>query len=278
MSGTVQLASTCKDVLCSGIVGKCEMPDNLTKFATPQVSGPPVAREVVVLVHGLAASRTLLKPLEWHLRQGGYETLNWGYPSIRGEIASLSESFSQRLRELCEDSTTHRFHLVTHSMGSIIARAALANAKFGRLGRVVMLGPPHGGSRVATNLSSVLGWLCKPLTQLSDRPDSFVNTLAEPVGHEVGIIAAARDRVVCIESTCLSRQTDHIIVDSGHTSMLFRRDVWHLVETFLHRGRFERQLRPYVAHPFPEQSSKIRRRRRQFPTALIRGAHEHRDC
>lgn len=199
-------------------------------------------REMVVLVHGLAASRYMLRPLERQLQRSGYETLNWAYPSIRGEIAALSETFARRLQRLSEDSAIRRFHLVTHSMGSIIARAAIANAKFERLGRIVMLGPPHRGSRVAANLSKLLGWLCRPLAQLSDDPDSFVNNLPEPVGYEIGIIAAARDRVVHIESTRLSHQADHIVVDSGHTSMLFREDVSHLVESFLGHGTFRSSM------------------------------------
>ena len=33
---------------------------------------------------------------------------------------------------------------------------------------------------------------------------------------------------------------DHIIVDSGHSSMLFRKDVRQLVESFLRRGSFSK--------------------------------------
>lgn len=198
-------------------------------------------RELVVLIHGLAANRAMLKPLERHIKQGGFETLNWGYRSVTGDIRQLGNSLAAQLREMDEDDRFERTHLVTHSMGSI-TRAALVQQRFPRLGRIVMLGPPHRGSRIAANCASMLGWLCKPLAQLSDDPDSLVNSLPEPEGYEIGIVAALHDRVVRIESTCLKTQKDHIVIRSGHTSMLFRREVAALVESFLRDGRFERQL------------------------------------
>ena len=189
----------------------------------------------------------MLRPLERSLKERGYQTYNWGYPSIRGEIQSLSEALGRELQQLEADTQIGRFHLVTHSMGSILARAALADKKFSRLGRVVMLGPPHGGSRVAANLARVFGRVCRPLAQLSDTPDSLVNSLPEPTGCEIGIIAAARDRVVRIENTRLSNQADHIVVNSGHASMLFRSETADLVDSFLRHGRFVRQRVPVPA-------------------------------
>lgn len=144
-------------------------------------------RELVVLIHGLAAHRAMLRPVERHLRQAGFETLNWGYRSIVGDISRLGESLAELLRELDGEDSLDRIHLVGHSMGSILARVALTRSDVKRLGRVVMLGPPNGGSTVATKLAPVLGWLCKPLKQLSDHPNSLVNTLPQSMDHEVGI-------------------------------------------------------------------------------------------
>jgi pimeloyl-ACP methyl ester carboxylesterase len=193
----------------------------------------------VVLVHGLASNRTMLRPLEQSLRSRGYNTVNWGYPSIRSEIRSQSAALARELNRV-NDASSEPIHLVTHSMGSILARVALDAHHFDKLGRVVMLGPPHRGSRVARKLARVLGWLCRPLKQLSDHPSSFVNSLAEPRGYEIGIIAASRDRVVRIEDTRLDAQTDHVIVNAGHTSMLFRQEVVALVDCFLQSGLFAR--------------------------------------
>ena len=75
----------------------------------------------------------------------------------------------------------------------------------------------------------------------------------EPFEHEAlpvlaeRIVAAARDRVVRIENTRLSNQADHIVVNSGHASMLFRSEVADLIDSFLRHGRFVRQGLPVPA-------------------------------
>ena len=129
--------------------------------------------------------------------------------------------------------------IVTHSMGSILVRAALSAGDYARVGRVVMLAPPHGGSRVATLFSGLLGSICKPLPQLRHTPESLVNNLPAPAGHDIGIIAASRDRMVHVEHTHLATQSDHIVVPGGHTTILFRPNVARLVKSFLHSGSFE---------------------------------------
>ncbi|MGE0760704.1 MAG: esterase/lipase family protein [Pirellulaceae bacterium] len=180
-------------------------------------------------------------PLERRIGRSGFRTLNWGYRSITGEIGRLSGVLATLLRELDERTDVNRYHLVTHSMGCILARAALGTSAPARLGSVVMLAPPNRGSTVATRLAPVLGWLCKPLIQLADGEDSFVNSLPVPQGLRIGVIAAAHDRMIRIADTVLTTQADHIVVPSGHTSMLFRPDVAALVAGFLRDGRFPRQ-------------------------------------
>ena len=110
-----------------------------------------------------------------------------------------------------------------------------------------MLGPPKRGSRVAAVLAQGLGWFCRPLAELSDAENSFVNTLAPPDGVDVGIIAASFDRVLSVESTHLPTERDHLVVPSGHTSMLFRSDVAEYTAAFLRQGHFG-QLQRSVGH------------------------------
>ena len=198
-------------------------------------------QDTVVLVHGLAASRLMMKPIETHLRQCGFDTLNWGYPSIRGDIERHARRLSKTLQQLEQSPAINKICLVTHSMGGIVARTALLQTRLEKVSRLVMLGPPNHGSRVATVLAQGLGWLCKPLSQLSDTDDSFVNQLPPPGGIEIGIIAALFDRVVAIDSTHLSTELEHRVIPSGHNSMLFRRDVASDVANFLSRGRFAAQ-------------------------------------
>lgn len=73
--------------------------------------GPAQRRETVVLVHGLAAGRAMLRPLERSLQQRGYQTFNWGYPSVRGEIQALSDALTQELIKLNADASVFRLEV-----------------------------------------------------------------------------------------------------------------------------------------------------------------------
>jgi hypothetical protein len=59
-----------------------------------------------------------------------------------------------------------------------------------------------------------------------------------PRDLELGIIAAAYDRVVSVRNTHLESETDHVVLPSGHGQLLFRSDVAEQVLSFLRDGRF----------------------------------------
>ncbi len=112
-----------------------------------------------------------------------------------------------------------------------------------------MLGPPNGGSPVARQLAPRLGAICPPLRELSDEADSYVNRLETSLELELGIIAAASDRVVRLPSTMLPGQSDHIVLPGRHGELPWRRDTRDEVVHFLRRGRFSdgRARRPMMA-------------------------------
>jgi len=196
------------------------------------------AAEIVVLVHGLAMHKLALWPLQRFLTRAGYATLNWGYPSIHRPIPLLAESLTSQLVRLEETDEFQQVHLVTHSMGSIIARQALSEGAVAKLQSLVMLGPPNQGSHVASFFAPGLSWLCPPLRQLSHHRQSYVNQLGVPERIDIGVIAAAHDRVVPVESTHLPGEVDHWVAPSGHNSMLLDRDVAEGVLNFLRHRRF----------------------------------------
>ena len=142
------------------------------------------------------------------------------------------------MADLESDERIRRIHFVTHSMGSIVTRAAILADCPQKLGRIVMLGPPNRGSHVARRLSGPLGWLCPPLRQLSDQQDSFVNQLPEYEEWEVGVIAAANDAVVARDATRLRYQRDWILLPGRHGLLPWRGETAEQVLSFLQDGRF----------------------------------------
>lgn len=137
--------------------------------------------------------------------------------------------------------TAGRFHLVTHSMGGIVARAVFNTWKFNKLGRVVMLAPPHAGSHIARRLSPWFSWLTPSLAQLSDECNSFVNQLPNTLltnQIEFGLVEARRDRVVPAGSVVIPGYDDYAIVDGHHGILPSYRRTGELVENFLVGGTF----------------------------------------
>ena len=87
---------------------------------------PNPSGETVVLVHGLAAHWLAMWPLARHLERRGFRVINWGYPSITRNIDEHARRLSELLAGFEWRDEGPRYHLVTHSMGSIIARTALS--------------------------------------------------------------------------------------------------------------------------------------------------------
>jgi pimeloyl-ACP methyl ester carboxylesterase len=180
----------------------------------------------------------MMNVLGHRLDRRGYLAKPWGYWNMRRSILEHGEAFSRELASLDADRAVGTIHLVTHSMGGIIARAALERYRPRKLGRFVMLAPPNRGSFVATAMAGLIGGMLKPVAELTTAPDSLVNSLGMPLGIDVGVIAASRDALVAPESTRPDVPHAHVTIPCLHSSLLFRRDAADLVAAFLASGAF----------------------------------------
>jgi pimeloyl-ACP methyl ester carboxylesterase len=204
----------------------------------PPVHASARGRECVSLVHGFFANQYMLALLGHRLKRHGYLATPWGYRNMRRSILEHADAFSRELARLDADRAVDTIHLVTHSRGGIIARAALERFRPQKLGRFVMLAPPNRGSFVANAAVGVLGGLFKPVAELTTGPESLVNSLGMPTGIDIGVIAASRDALVSPESTRPDVPHDHVTLPCLHSSLLFRRDAADLVAAFLATGEF----------------------------------------
>jgi alpha-beta hydrolase superfamily lysophospholipase len=201
-------------------------------------AAPEHPRECIVLVHGFLANKYMLSLLARRLRRHGYLTDAWGYWNMRCSLLVHAERFARELAVLDADPRIERVHVVGHSMGGIIGRAALDRSRPTKLGRFVMLAPPNRGSFVATATQSTFGRLLKPVAELATDPDSLVNRLPMPAGVEVGVIAAAHDALVTEASTHPDAPHAHVTLPTWHTGLLFRPETADLVAAFLATGSF----------------------------------------
>jgi pimeloyl-ACP methyl ester carboxylesterase len=189
----------------------------------------------VIFIHGFLSKRLLMKPLEWQVARRGFPTSLWGYASYSGSL----RKHAARLRPVLEqaNAANKNFHVVAHSMGSIVLRLALQEGPLPNLGRVVLMAPPNHGIPAA----KWVGLFFKGVSELSDDHKGLILQIQPNPSLELGIIAARYDWVVPPSRTLLAAQQDHICLVATHNSMLIQRAAARQVAEFLEKGQFARQ-------------------------------------
>jgi triacylglycerol lipase len=212
--------------------------------------------ETVVLLHGLGLGPWSMKRIEWALRSDGYHVLNIKYSSLKKDIAALAEETLAPV--FAHHDSKSPLYFVTHSMGSILLRKFLNDHPESiRPKRVVMMGPPNHGSEIIDFLQKfkVSEKIIGPAgIQLGTNSRSIPNGLSDFYGSELGVIAGSlsfnplfsklfgqrSDGRVSIKSTYLGGMTDHIVMRTSHTWMLWRKPVIRQIRAFLLTGKFEK--------------------------------------
>lgn len=208
------------------------------------------ARETVVLVNGLWLGDPALWLLARRLRQAGFDTYPFSYPSVRHNLRANAA----RLHEFLTRIPGETVHLVGYSLGGLVIRALFQFHPGQRPGRVVLLGSPQQGSRAALALSAsgfgrrLIGHSIADLNagvpQAWDWPAREIGAIAGSMslglGRVVSRLPGPNDGTVLVEEAAPAGIGERLVLHVSHAGLLLMPVVARQVLAFLRSGRFNR--------------------------------------
>lgn len=144
-------------------------------------------------------------------------------------------------------------HLVGHSLGGILIRALFHYHPDQKPGRIVTLGTPHQGCRVAQNLNRHRAWrwlmgrgvaqLLAGLPQTWPLPARDIGVISGNRSIGMGRVLyrglpAPNDGLLTVQETSLTNASAHRVLPTTHTGMIYAGVVAEQVNRFLCDGRF----------------------------------------
>lgn len=180
------------------------------RFQKLELAAPARKREkkAVFLVHGWGVRAVAMARLASALADEGFVVYNYDYPTSKQNIEDHSDIFLTLYRRILSADNPSDVFFVTHSMGGILLRAALARmneAECLRIEAIVMLGPPNRGSVLAfLGKNKLVRGMNASLADLMPTPDSYVRNIPPPPFlPPVGIVAGKYDGKVALCNTPL---------------------------------------------------------------------------
>ncbi|HZN32985.1 MAG TPA: lipase [Pirellulaceae bacterium] len=231
---------------------------------------PPLSGRAVVTLHGLIRSRDHMDGLGKFLaEEGKYHVVNVSYASTRRSLDDHALSLSRVLAGL---EGVEEIDFVGHSLGNLVVRRYLGEASQSeprwqvdpRIKRMVMLGPPNNGARLAVLFrnNELFGLVTGPSgKQLARSWDECQKTLATP-SFPFGILAGGSgndrglnplvpgddDLIVSVEETRLAGAADFRLLHCRHALLMDDPAARACVLAFLQHGYFtaEGERQPIV--------------------------------
>lgn len=110
-------------------------------------------RMPLLLVHGYQCNRGFWFWLRRRLEAAGWMVATHNLEPVLADIDAYAPALDKRIDEVLAATGARQVILVGHSMGGLASRAYLRRYGHGKVARMISLGSPHHGSRLAA-----LGW------------------------------------------------------------------------------------------------------------------------
>jgi pimeloyl-ACP methyl ester carboxylesterase len=240
---------------------------------------PPLDGRAVLTLHGLVRSREHMEGIGRFLEQEGHFTwVNVSYASTRRTLDEHAQSLARVVAGL---EGIDEIDFVCHSLGNLVVRRYLGEANEPqprwqpdpRIKRMVMLGPPNNGARLAEMFKNneLLGLIYGPSAKQLAREWSAAEKLLATPAFPFGIIAGGRgddrgvnplldgddDLIVSVAETRLPGAADFRVVPCLHGRLMDDTTVRGYALNFLQHGYFisAEQRQPITAPANPHGAS-----------------------
>jgi len=203
--------------------------------------------ESVVFVHGIWMMGIDMSLLKKRVRQCGYKTYQFSYPTVRRS----PEQNAKKLQEFVQNIESEKIHFVAHSLGGLVVRHLFALYPQQAAGNVITLGTPHRGSLIAMRLmryrwgrlilgKSVLHGLLGGVPQwhAPNKLGVIAGIGRIGIGRFFARFTEDNDGTVAVSETKIKGMTDYLVLDSAHMGFLFNKSVAKQVCAFLKTGHF----------------------------------------
>lgn len=203
-------------------------------WMTPDRLRPAVAsrsgqrRPPVLLVHGYCCSRASWWWLRRRLEAAGWTVATITLEPVYASIDAYVEPLARRIDAVLAETGAEKLILVGHSMGGLVARVYLQRFGEARVKRLITLGTPHQGSRLARLGLGENGRQMRPgsrwLQSLATPPPA-VNSL---------VLYSPHDEFVIPRNLLRLADGEHQEIPGlGHLAMLYSPRVWLALQQVL---------------------------------------------
>lgn len=200
----------------------------------PPVSQPATgsaARIPVVLVHGYLCNGRIWDDMARALRAQGHAVLTVDLEPVFTSIDRYAPIVEAAVATLCRQTGAPRVALVGHSMGGLSIRAWLRGHGAGQAARVLTLGTPHAGTRIAARSQTANGrqmlWHSPWLAELAASESDAVRALLR-------VAITRQDNIVYPQQAqSLEGITPTVFEGIGHLQMCLDAQVIRWVEAQL---------------------------------------------
>ena len=190
-----------------------------------------------------------MRYLGTQLEKSGFKVHYVFYQSVLKTAQQNAQTVYRKIKKL----NLPNLHLVGHSLGGIIIMHLFDQFNDLPPGRIMMLGSPVNGSWVAQkvqawpvispllakSMPSALSGIDVPDWKGTDRDWGMIaGTKNQGLGLFTGGLPGVSDGSVLVDETRHPQQSEHILVNTSHTGLLFSKEVAKLGKQFLNTGCF----------------------------------------